>query len=183
MASRSRPLSVRLSQSSTEGKIPRPTAGASGAAGVSDVSGASCASDTTGVSEAVASDTTGVSAPLFSASARSSMAAIFSASSRFSRSRSARACESDRLTGIALEVRLAAAERSREAGDFPATRRHLEAVLAAAPGHPEATLESAELSLRDGDRDRAIRLLSEALAHHPADERLIEAAADVLARP
>jgi tetratricopeptide (TPR) repeat protein len=92
-------------------------------------------------------------------------------------------CRSPRLAGQAIEAHMAEAARERESGDVDGAVEHLEWVLAEEPGHPDATLQSVDLLLREGAREEALRLLSEALTHHPRDDRLIERTVDLLSDP
>jgi tetratricopeptide (TPR) repeat protein len=92
-------------------------------------------------------------------------------------------CRSDQLSRLAIRAHMAEAVQAREANQLASAVDHLEWVLAEQPGHADATLASVDLLLRDGSRDDALRLLSEALAHHPKDARLIEATVDLLAEP
>jgi tetratricopeptide (TPR) repeat protein len=92
-------------------------------------------------------------------------------------------CGSAGLASQAIEAHMAEAVRALEAGDLERAVEHLEWVLAEEPGHPDATLQSVELMLREGARGEALRLLSEALAHHPGDGRLVEKMVDVLSDP
>jgi tetratricopeptide (TPR) repeat protein len=92
-------------------------------------------------------------------------------------------CRSDPLARQAIRAHMEEARREREAGRPDLAVEHLEWVLAEQPGHATATLESVGLLLRDGAREEALRLLSEALAHHPRDDRLIEAMVEVLSGP
>jgi tetratricopeptide (TPR) repeat protein len=92
-------------------------------------------------------------------------------------------CRSPAIGDLAIRAHLAEAARAREANDLATAVDHLEWVLAERPGHPDASLESAELLQRDGSRDDALRVLSEALAQHPNDPRLIEATVELLSQP
>ena len=92
-------------------------------------------------------------------------------------------CRSEQLGDLEIRAHLAEATRALEADDLATSVEHLQRVLADRPGHPGATLARVDLLVRDGARDDALRLISEALAHHPNDERLIEAAVDLLAEP
>ena len=96
---------------------------------------------------------------------------------------SALVCRGEPLSALAIRARVAGAAQARDANQMAAAIEHLERVLAEQPGHPDATLASVELLLGEGAQDQALRLLSEALAHHPKDERLIEATVDLLAEP
>ena len=92
-------------------------------------------------------------------------------------------CSSEQLGDLEIRAHLAEATRALEAEDLARSVEHLQQVLADRPGHPDATLARVDLLVRDGARDDALRLIAEALTHHPNDERLIEAAVDLLAEP
>lgn len=99
------------------------------------------------------------------------------------RTPSAVVCRAEPLSTLAIRAHVARAAQAREANQIAAAIDHLAWVLAEQPGHADATLAVVDLLLRDRARDEALRLLSEALAHHPNDERLIEATVDLLAEP
>jgi len=89
-------------------------------------------------------------------------------------------CKSESLSERSIRAHLGAAGQAREGGDHDEAVHHLEWVLAERPGHPDATLASLGWLLQDGQRKAALRLLSEALAQHPKDDRLIEAMVELL---
>lgn len=98
------------------------------------------------------------------------------------------ACRSDAAAAQALAASAVRAHRGAARAELDAGRRdeavrHLEWVLEARPGDPDATLLRLPILLESGERDPALRLLSRALDNHPKDERLIEAMVRLLETP
>lgn len=98
-------------------------------------------------------------------------------------SAAAQQCASDRLTALDVDARLAAAGAASATGEASAAFDHWSYVLGVRPGDADATLGAAVQLIREGRRDDALELLSEALAQHPKDGRLVELTVDVLAGP
>jgi tetratricopeptide (TPR) repeat protein len=76
-----------------------------------------------------------------------------------------------------------AAERARARGDLDRAERLYREVLATDPSTPEAPLALGGLLLEQGRTSEAVRVLTEALLHHPDDGRLQRLMVDALGRP